>query len=194
VESESGKRDVVAVERRTPLVVDDAVSRKAGLRRRFTAFESAHSAFDGLDCPPNPLLNEVRSEIGFVAKAVVESAFGLGFRGDVVAIVAMPAPLAGGVGTMFELLDSLAKERIGSIGRVELDDGGTTVFHCMFTYTDDVSYTFGSRPVTVAWFASSGVGFLPDRKGRGIRLVPPVNTPTGDTSSGHQDTLNGVAV
>jgi len=34
---------------------------------------------------------------------------------------------------------------------------------------------FGSRPAIVAWFVSSVVGFLPDLKGRGIRLIPPVN-------------------
>lgn len=34
---------------------------------------------------------------------------------------------------------------------------------------------FGTRPVIVAWFVPSVVGFLPDLKGRGIRLVPLVN-------------------
>ena len=33
---------------------------------------------------------------------------------------------------------------------------------------------FGSRPAIVTWVVSSVVGFLPDLKGRGIRLVPPV--------------------
>ncbi|GGI98410.1 hypothetical protein GCM10008995_05340 [Halobellus salinus] len=77
--------------------------------------------FDGLDTPPNGFLDEVRSEPGLVAKTVVECAFGFGFRGDVVAIVAVPAPLAYGVGAVFELLDSLTKERIGSIGCVGFD-------------------------------------------------------------------------
>ena len=35
---------------------------------------------------------------------------------------------------------------------------------------------FGSRPAIVTWVVSSVVGFLPDLKGRGIRLVPPVNS------------------
>jgi len=94
----------------------------------------------------------------------------------VVAVVAVPAPLTRGVGTVFELLDSLSKGGVGSFGSVEFDDGGTTVFHCVFTYSGSVTYTLGSRPVIVVWFVSSGVGFLPDLKGRGIRLVLPVKT------------------
>jgi len=65
---------------------------------------------------------------------------------------------------------------VGSFGSVEFDDGSTTVFHSIFTYSGSATYTFGSRLAIVAWFVSSGVGFLPDLKGRGIRLVPPVNS------------------
>ena len=129
------ERDVVAVECRTPLVVDGTVSREVGLRRGLTAFESTHPAFDGLDGPPNALLDEVRGEFGFVTKAVVECAFGLGFRGDVVAIVTVPAPLTRGVGAVFKLLDGLLKERVRSSRRVELDYGGTTVPPLSFIYS-----------------------------------------------------------
>ncbi len=76
-----------------------------------------------------PLLDEVRGKVGFVAELVVEGAFGFGFRGDVVAIVAVPAPLARGVGAVFELFDCLSEKRVGSVGSVEFDHGGTMVFH-----------------------------------------------------------------
>jgi hypothetical protein len=75
---------------------------------------------------------------------------------------------------VFELLDCLSKGAVGSFGSVEFDDGGATVLHCGFRYTAGVSCTLGSRTVIVAWFVSLVVGFLPDLKGRGIRLVPPV--------------------
>ena len=41
----------------------------------------------------------------------------------------MPTPFARGVRTVFELPDSLTKGRIGVLRHVELDYGGSTVFH-----------------------------------------------------------------
>ena len=102
-----------------------------GLRGRFSALESAHPTFYGLNGSPNALLDEVRGEIGLVAKAFVECTFCLGFRGDVVAIVAVSAPLARGVGAVFELLDCLSEGSVGSVRYVKFDYGGTTVFHCI---------------------------------------------------------------
>jgi thiosulfate/3-mercaptopyruvate sulfurtransferase len=58
-------------------------------------------------------LHEICSEVGFVAELVVEGTFGFGFRGDVVSVVAVPAPVARGIGAVFELLDSLFEERVG---------------------------------------------------------------------------------
>jgi hypothetical protein len=52
----------------------------------------------------------------------------------VVAVVAVPAPLARGVGTVFELLDRLLQVFIHAFGRVELDNGGSTVLHDIFIY------------------------------------------------------------
>jgi hypothetical protein len=46
----------------------------------------------------------------------------------------VPAPLARGVGTVFELLDSLPQVCIRSFGRVELDNGGSTVLHDVLIY------------------------------------------------------------
>jgi len=60
------KRDVVAVERRTSLIVDRAVGGEVGLRRSFTAFQSCYTALDGFDRPANTLLNEVRGKVGFI--------------------------------------------------------------------------------------------------------------------------------
>ena len=166
--------NAVAVERRTPLVIHRAVGGKIWLGRVLATFETRDSAFDGFDRSANPLLDEVGGKVGFVAESVVEGAFGFGFGGHVVAVVAVPAPFARGVGAMFELLDRLSKGVIGSFGSVEFDDGGTTVFHCGFTYSGSVTYMVGDRLAIVARFVSSGVGFLPDLKGRGILLVPPV--------------------
>ena len=75
---------------------------------------------------------------------------------------------------IFSELDCLLKGVVGTFGSVEFDDGGTAVFHCIFTYTVCVTYGFRSWPAIVAWFVLSGVGLLPNLKGRGIRLVPPV--------------------
>jgi len=156
---------------------------------------------DNFNRPANPLLDKVHSEVGFVAELVVEGAFGFRFRSDVVAVVVtrnaprfwlaarflwnlatpVPAPLARGVGAVFELLDSLSKGGVDSFGSIEFDDGGTTVFHCTFTYIGGVTYMFRGRRVTVAWFVSSTVGFLHGVKPRGIRLDSPVNE--GDASS-----------
>jgi len=47
------------------------------------------------------------------------------------AVVAVPTPLACGVGTVFELLDSLLEGSVGSVRYVDLDNGGTTVVHCI---------------------------------------------------------------
>ena len=73
----------------------------------------------------------IGGEVGFVAELVTQSAFGFGFGCDVVSVVAVPAPLRSGVGAVFELLDSLTKERIAPLGCVEFDDGSSTVFHCV---------------------------------------------------------------
>jgi hypothetical protein len=86
----------------------------------------------------------------------------------------VPAPFARGVGAVFELLDGLSKGCVGSFGSIEFDDGDTTVFQCVFTYTSDVTYIVGSRPAIVVWFVLLIVGFFPELKGRGIRLVLPV--------------------
>jgi hypothetical protein len=59
---------------------------------------------------------------------VVEGTFGFRFGSEVVAVVAIPAPLARGVGAVFELLDGLLEERVDSFGSAEFDDSGTTVF------------------------------------------------------------------
>jgi hypothetical protein len=111
------------------------------------------SAFDGFDCPPNPFLDEICGQVGFVAELVVEGTFGFRFGSEVVAVVVtrnaarfwlaarfrrnlatpVPAPLARGVGAVFELLDGLLEERVDSFGSVEFDDSGTTVF-LFFTY------------------------------------------------------------
>jgi len=53
----------------------------------------------------------------------------------VVSVVAVPTPLARGVGTVFELLDSLPQVCIRFFGCIELDNGGSTVLHDIFTYT-----------------------------------------------------------
>jgi hypothetical protein len=47
---------------------------------------------------------------------------------------------------VFELLDSLSKGGVRSFGSAEFDDGGTTVLHYVFTYTDEVNYTLGVVP------------------------------------------------
>ena len=49
-------------------------------------------------------------------------------------VTPVPAPLARGVGTVFELLDSLPQVLIRAFERVELDNGGSTVLHDIFTY------------------------------------------------------------
>jgi hypothetical protein len=113
------------------------------LRGVLATFEAFDTALDGLNGPSNPFLDEIRCEIGFVAELVVQSAFGFGFGSDVVAVVTVPTPLACGVGAMLELLDSLSKGSVCSFGSVEFDDGGSTVFHCVFTHTVDVTYMSG---------------------------------------------------
>jgi hypothetical protein len=97
----------------------------------FEAFDAAFDSFDGL---ANPLLDEVCGQSCLFAELVVETTFGFGFRGDVVPVVSVPAPLARGVGTVFELLDSLLKVYIRTFRCIELDYGGSTVPHCAFTY------------------------------------------------------------
>jgi hypothetical protein len=98
------------------------------LGRIFATLEAFDPAFDGFDCPTNPFLDEVRGEVGLVAQLVVQAAFGFGFGGDVVAVVAVPAPLRGGVGAVFELLDSLSNRSVCSVGSVEFDDGSIPLF------------------------------------------------------------------
>lgn len=126
---DSRKRNVVAVERRATFVIDRAIGGEVGLRRSFTALQSCDIALDGFDRPADSFLNEVRGEVGFVPQLVVQGTFGFGLRGNVVSVVAMSTPFARGVRTVFELLDRLAEGRIGVLRHVELDYGGTTVFH-----------------------------------------------------------------
>ena len=139
---------VVTVERRAPLVVHHAVRREIGLGRVLSALEPFDATLDGFDRPSNPFLDEVRGKVGFVSEGVVKSAFGFGFRGNVVSDVAIPAPVACAVGAVLELLDRLSECWFGVRGRVEFDDGGSTVFH-------DVSHY--------------GAGLLKDRKLAGNR-------------------------
>ena len=135
------KGKVVAVERPTPLVIDCAVCREVRLRRILTTFQTGDSVFNGFDCPPNSFLNGVYGQVGFIAELVVEDTFGFRFGGNLVAVVAMPAPLTRGAGAVFELLDGLSEERVDSFGSAEFDNSGTTVFRyfhiCITCYLHD---------------------------------------------------------
>jgi len=99
------------------------------LRRILTTFEAFDTAFDGFDRSADSFLNEVCGKVGFVPQLVVQGTFGFGLQNNVVSVVTMPTPFACGVRTVFELLDRLTEGRISVLRHVELDYGGTTVFH-----------------------------------------------------------------
>ena len=125
------QRYVVAVEGRTPLVIDDAVCRKVWFRGIFATFEPFNATCDSFNSAANPFLDEIRGEICFRFELVVQCAFGFGLRGNVEAVIAVPTPLACGFGILFELLSRLSEGSVGSFRYVELDYGGTTVVHCI---------------------------------------------------------------
>ena len=101
--------DVVAVERGTPLAVHRAVGREVRFRRLLATLESFDATLDGFDGPPNPLLDEVGGQVGFLAERVVHRSLGFRFRGNVVPAVAVPAPVTRAVGAVFEPLDGLSE-------------------------------------------------------------------------------------
>jgi hypothetical protein len=80
-----------------------------------------------------------------------------------------------------ELLERLIENAVGVLGNVELyldvSDDLHTSSVCL-EIPESIYSDVGSHPCHRAWFVSSVVGFLPDLKGRGIRLAISMNSYT----------------
>jgi hypothetical protein len=86
-------------------------------------------------------------------------------------VVTVPAPLACGISTVFELLDSLLKQWLRALEKAEFDDGGTTVVHCVSHVAWWVFIYLRVSQLSSCGFDVVHVGFLHGVKPRGIRLA-----------------------
>lgn len=171
--------------RRTPLrrvsrVKYRAIGRKVRLRRFLATLETCDAGFDSFDRPADPLLNEIRGKVGFAFQRLVQRAFGFGFRRYMEPVVAMPTPVARGVGTVFELLDGLTERRFGVRRCIELDYGGSTVFHDSSHLVVHLFNKLGVGRLSLA-VVLCHVGFLPGGRASGhppCTFVKPALTTT----------------
>ena len=90
-------------------------------------FPAVNTTINGVDGPPDGLLDEVCCQIGFLAESVVERVSGGHIRGDAVFVVGVvPAVVTGFVRTVEELVGGFVEVVVIFVRNDELDGCSTS--------------------------------------------------------------------